>query len=155
MVMGDATGVCNNTLANASPSTCWMQQWWMLKKKGVTKPDPMTQFLMNLNKLLDKLQDKEHEIVLPLDSNEDTNVEGPFNKFIMDNDLVDAYKHMHLNLHPPTYLRGNKRLDYILITPSLISALTAIKYLPFHTRFFSDHCTLWADFDFLEILVVQ
>eukprot|EP00957_Ditylum_brightwellii_P098210 7483154-Ditylum_brightwellii.AAC.1 len=72
---------------------------------------------------------------------------GPFIKFMTDNDLVDAYKHMHPESHPATYLQGQKRLDYVLITPGLLPALWAIGYLPFHTGHFSDHCALWADFD--------
>ena len=32
--------VCPNTLATAGPTTCWMQQWRALRKKGVEKHDP-------------------------------------------------------------------------------------------------------------------
>eukprot|EP00957_Ditylum_brightwellii_P061014 4631563-Ditylum_brightwellii.AAC.1 len=52
--------VCKNSLATAGPSTCWMQQQRMLKKKGLLKPDPCKQFLTDLTKLLNELQEKEH-----------------------------------------------------------------------------------------------
>eukprot|EP00957_Ditylum_brightwellii_P071738 5453253-Ditylum_brightwellii.AAC.1 len=81
--------VYKNTVANARPSTCWMQQWRQLKKQGVSKPDPRKQFLTNLSKLMNKLQDKEHELILSLDSNEDSGEDGKFSKFITDNNLVD------------------------------------------------------------------
>eukprot|EP00957_Ditylum_brightwellii_P184249 14033770-Ditylum_brightwellii.AAC.1 len=99
------------------PSTCWMQQWRQLKKQGVLKPDPRWQFLMDLTKFMNNLQDKEHELVLSLDSNEDSAKNRQFAKFMTDNDLVNAYKNMHPDLHLTTYLQGHKRLDYMLITP--------------------------------------
>eukprot|EP00957_Ditylum_brightwellii_P191749 14597753-Ditylum_brightwellii.AAC.1 len=124
-----------------------MQQWRKLKKKGISKPNPRKQFLTDLTKLLDKLQAKEHEIVLSLDANEDISKRGPFDKFVFENDLVDAYKHVHPSSHPAIYLQGNKQLDYLLVTPGLLPAIRAIGYLLFHTRIFSDHSAIWADFD--------
>eukprot|EP00957_Ditylum_brightwellii_P016020 1207259-Ditylum_brightwellii.AAC.1 len=64
-----------------------------------------------------------------------------------ENDLVDVYKHLHPDSHLVTYLRGNKRLDYVCITPGLIPALRAAGCLPFHTGIFSDHSALFVNFD--------
>eukprot|EP00957_Ditylum_brightwellii_P068290 5184684-Ditylum_brightwellii.AAC.2 len=102
---------------------------------------------------MNELQDNEYELILSLDSNEDSDQDRQFLKFIIDNDLVDAYKHMHPESHLATYLRGQKRLDYMIKTPGLIPALQAIGYLPFHTRIVSDHYSLWADFD-SEVLLL-
>eukprot|EP00957_Ditylum_brightwellii_P118541 9040192-Ditylum_brightwellii.AAC.1 len=124
-----------------------MQRLRQLKKQGVSKPDPRRQLLTDLSKFMIELQDKEHELILSLDSNEDSEEDGQFSKFITDNDLVDAYKHMHPGSHLATYLRGRKRLDYMFITHGLIPALREIGYLPFHAGIYSDHCALWADFD--------
>eukprot|EP00957_Ditylum_brightwellii_P143027 10898024-Ditylum_brightwellii.AAC.1 len=96
---------------------------------------------------MNELQDKEHELIFSLDSNEDSDENGQFLKFITDNGLVDAYKHMHPESHPATYLRGQKRPDYMFITHGLIPALRETDYLPFHTGIYSDHCALWADFN--------
>eukprot|EP00957_Ditylum_brightwellii_P051109 3875079-Ditylum_brightwellii.AAC.2 len=139
--------VCDNNLANKGPSTCWMQQWGGLKKKGVTKLNPRQQFLTDLFALIEELQGNNHEIVLLLDANKDILDNGQFTKFFKDNDLVDAYHHLHPQSNPATYLRGHKRLDYMLLTPGLTPALRSIGYLPFHTGIFLDHCALYADFD--------
>eukprot|EP00957_Ditylum_brightwellii_P198819 15154417-Ditylum_brightwellii.AAC.1 len=32
--------VCENSLDQAGPTTCWKQQWGQLKKKGYGRPDP-------------------------------------------------------------------------------------------------------------------
>eukprot|EP00957_Ditylum_brightwellii_P172645 13142320-Ditylum_brightwellii.AAC.1 len=93
-------------------STCWIQQWRGLKKKGVNKPNPWQQFLKDLSALIEELRGKDHEVVLSLDANEDILDGGQFTKFIKDNDLVDAFHHLHPHSNPATYLRGHKRLDY-------------------------------------------
>eukprot|EP00957_Ditylum_brightwellii_P157463 11984123-Ditylum_brightwellii.AAC.1 len=97
--------VCKNILANAGPSTCWMQQLRQLKKQGISKPDPRKQFLIDLSKFMNELQDKEHELIISLDSNEDSGEDRHFSTFITDNDLIDAYKHKHPGSHLATYLR--------------------------------------------------
>eukprot|EP00957_Ditylum_brightwellii_P150385 11451698-Ditylum_brightwellii.AAC.1 len=79
------------------------------------------------------VEDKGQEMILSLDSNEDLRENGAFKKFIDYLDLMDAYAHMHPTSNPPTYLRGQKRLDYMFITPGLLPALRPIGYLPFHT----------------------
>eukprot|EP00957_Ditylum_brightwellii_P171742 13074405-Ditylum_brightwellii.AAC.1 len=96
---------------------------------------------------MEELMDKDHELVLLLDVNEDITEDGDFKSFIDENDLIDVYKHLHLESHPVTYLRGNKQLDYVCITPGLIPALRAAGYLPFHTGIFSDHSALFVDSD--------
>eukprot|EP00957_Ditylum_brightwellii_P158353 12052974-Ditylum_brightwellii.AAC.1 len=82
-----------------------MQQWRALKKKGIQKPDPRKQLLTDLYAFMEELQDKEHEVVLLLDANEDTVELGEFKRLIEESDLVDAYKHLHPKSHPATYLR--------------------------------------------------
>eukprot|EP00957_Ditylum_brightwellii_P188785 14369899-Ditylum_brightwellii.AAC.1 len=102
-----------------------MQQWRALKKKGVRKPDPRQYFLKDLTAFMDELLDKDHEL--------DTVEAGDFKGFIDENDLIDVYRHLHLDSHLATYLRGNTQLDYVLITPGLLPAVLAAGYLPFHT----------------------
>eukprot|EP00957_Ditylum_brightwellii_P078894 5998509-Ditylum_brightwellii.AAC.1 len=57
-------------------------------------------------------------------SNDEDLMQSDFHKFHRENDLVDVFAHIHLTVTPPaTYQRGQHRLDYIFITPALISAL--------------------------------
>eukprot|EP00957_Ditylum_brightwellii_P133956 10214537-Ditylum_brightwellii.AAC.1 len=69
--------------------------------------------------------DKDHELVLSLDANEDITEDINFKSFFDEDDRIDVYKHLHLDSHPVTYLRGNKWLDYFYITLGLIPALRA------------------------------
>ena len=49
--------------------------------------------------------------------------------------------------NPPTYQRGPRRIDYVLITPSLLDHVTAAGYDPFGYRIPSDHRGMYIDFD--------
>eukprot|EP00957_Ditylum_brightwellii_P196539 14974747-Ditylum_brightwellii.AAC.1 len=78
---------------------------------------------------MDELLDKDHELVLLLDANEDTVKAGNFKGFIDENGLIDVYRHLYPDSHPTTYLRGNKQLYYVLITSGLLPAVLAAEIL--------------------------
>eukprot|EP00957_Ditylum_brightwellii_P191763 14598607-Ditylum_brightwellii.AAC.1 len=63
--------VCKNKVESTGPLTAWMQQWQVLKEKGVRKPDPRHQFLKDLSNTVGELTDKGHKVVLSLDANKD------------------------------------------------------------------------------------
>eukprot|EP00957_Ditylum_brightwellii_P167407 12744444-Ditylum_brightwellii.AAC.1 len=71
-----------------------------------------------------------------------------FEKFHTNNDLVDVFLHLHLNIiTPPTYQCGDNRLDYTFITPYLVPALRSTGFLPYNIPFTPDHRAAYADFD--------
>eukprot|EP00957_Ditylum_brightwellii_P156349 11900674-Ditylum_brightwellii.AAC.1 len=45
--------VCENTLDQAGPTTCWKQQWRQLKKKGHGDPDLRRIFLQDFSKFVE------------------------------------------------------------------------------------------------------
>ena len=62
--------------------------------------------------------------------------------------LVDIFRlRLGTNTSPTTYQRGRKRLDYVLLSPSLIPAVKAAGYDPFGYRVVSDHRGYYIDFD--------
>jgi hypothetical protein len=48
---------------------------------------------------------------------------------------------------PASHIRGSKRIDYILVTPSLVPAVTNSGSLAFHSLFHSDHRAYYLDFN--------
>eukprot|EP00957_Ditylum_brightwellii_P170565 12983569-Ditylum_brightwellii.AAC.1 len=63
----------------------------------------------------------------------------------MENDLVDAFRHLHPDTTPPhTYQRSSNQLDCIFVTPTLMPALKATGFLPFNIPFLTDHGALFA-----------
>jgi hypothetical protein len=69
-------------------------------------------------------------------------------KVVADCSLVDVYAAKHsLEDEVPTYSRGTKRLDYILMTRTVASHVTRCGAGPFNHRFFSDHRGIYVDLE--------
>jgi hypothetical protein len=61
---------------------------------------------------------------------------------------VDFYAANHgLEEEVPTYSRGTKRLDYILMTPTVASHVARCGADPFNHQFFSDHRGIYVDLE--------
>eukprot|EP00957_Ditylum_brightwellii_P142991 10894954-Ditylum_brightwellii.AAC.1 len=140
--------VCENSLVTAGPSTCWKQQWRQHRKWGYKEPDPQILFLKDFKKIIDQQIGSNEELIIGIDTNEtDSNGTG-LQTFFIENDLVDAFSHLHPNTAPPnTYQHSNNRLDYIFISPALILTLKAVGFLLFNVPFLTDYGVIFADFD--------
>jgi endonuclease/exonuclease/phosphatase family metal-dependent hydrolase len=113
----------------------------MLKQAHQENQRPRDHFCKDLQFLLQDIINDDHEIILMGDFNEElgSSTRG-FTKVITECNLVDVYAATHgLEEEVPTYARGRKRLDYILMTPSVASHATRSGAEPFNHRFFSDH----------------
>eukprot|EP00957_Ditylum_brightwellii_P128210 9778363-Ditylum_brightwellii.AAC.1 len=83
-----------------------------------------------------------------MDANDDNQDQSDLWRFLRQNDLVNVFEHLHTGVTPPhTYQRGDKRIDYMFITPALIPALRSTGFLPFNLPFTSDHGATYVDFD--------
>ena len=62
--------------------------------------------------------------------------------------MRDAHSHLHGNSNTPTYSRGTKKIDYILVSKTLIStnALVRAGTLPLHQGITSNHTLLFINF---------
>ena len=140
--------VCENSLDQAGPTTCWKQQWRQLRKKGYSCPDPRKRFLSDFKTFLETRMANDEELIIGIDANDTDHTTTDFGRFCKQCDLVDVFTHLHPENTPPhTYQRGNNRIDYILITPALTPALKSTGFLPFNIPFMSDHGLAYADFD--------
>eukprot|EP00957_Ditylum_brightwellii_P030217 2287185-Ditylum_brightwellii.AAC.1 len=147
-MMISAYQVRSNSLATAGPSTCWKQQWRQHRKRGYKEPDPRRMFLKDFKKFIDQQISKNEELIIGIDANETDNIGTGLQTFLLENDLEDAFTHLHPDIAPPhRYQRSDNRLDYIFITPALILALKAVGFLPFNVPFLTNHGALFANFD--------
>ena len=82
-----------------------------------------------------------------MDANGDYNYEKEkdvkLGQFITKSHLVDEKFPAPIK----TYVYGRKRLDYILMDPSLVGAVERIGYLGSHDGTFSDHTVAYVDFN--------
>jgi hypothetical protein len=84
--------VCENTLAQAGPQTCWLQQWKELKKTGYSNPDPSRQFYTDLNKFIDTRLEKNEELIITMDANDKKGNDTNLQKFLDKHNLLDAHE---------------------------------------------------------------
>jgi hypothetical protein len=77
---------------------------------------------------------------------QDTKHDGSLSTLLKTCNLVDIMGKQHLERpFPPTYSRGKKRLDYILISNSLVSTVINSGLLPYNAIFLSDHRSCYID----------
>lgn len=125
----------------SGPSTSHTQQLLMLKLADKVNQRPRHHFCKDLTYLLQEHIKEDHEIILMGDFNDElgSSLRG-ITQVVTDCNLVDVYAARHgLEDEVPTYARGRKRLDYILMTPTIASYATRSGADPFNHRFFSDH----------------
>jgi zinc-binding in reverse transcriptase/Endonuclease/Exonuclease/phosphatase family len=135
---------------NHGDQTTYSQQVRLMRLDGNLSPDPRFQFIQDLTALVKSLKASNHDIILMGDFNESigTNPAG-MASVMTKGDLVDSFCYCHgLQQEKPTYARGRKRVDYILVSSRLISFVRATGAEPFNFRIFSDHRGLFVDFSY-------
>jgi hypothetical protein len=159
--------VCDNK--ESGPKTAYRQQFRHLSEitKMVRSPDPYKQCILNLQAWLEDIVQQGHLIILCLDSNEDITKTAPAFIPLTYNEgthashpahngllaalmttcgLVDPLAHQHtLQPFPPTYNRGRSRLDYILVSASILPMVQRSGILPYQALFHSDHRSCFVD----------
>ena len=135
----------NNNISTAGPSTIWMQQWKLLRLSGKLQPNPRKQFITDLSSTLEKDYQNKNQICILGDLNEvlgeDPNL---MSSICVKYKLHDAFNKIHPNIPAfTTYIRGTKRLDYMLISNSLQP--TEVGYNQFYEIYNSDHRAMYID----------
>jgi hypothetical protein len=149
-----------------------MQQYRGLSSKlrsnnKSSTPQPHRQIILDLKAWLEHLITEGHHIILSMDSNESLTSTGNFTPLTYNPDIVTSCPHHdgklstlaktcglvdilqthHTGEAPPTYNRGKKRLDYILISANISQAVLRSGILPFYSLFLSDHRPCYIDID--------
>jgi hypothetical protein len=131
---------------------------------------PRRQFILDLQGWLSDKIEGGHELIVSMDANDTYNpglpgtphpVEyqperptissthnGKLSTLIASCGLRDPLAMQHSSRpFPASHIRGSKRIDYILVTPSLVPAVTNSGSLAFHSLFHSDHRAYYLDFN--------
>jgi hypothetical protein len=66
-----------------------------------------------------------------------------FIAMIKNTGMVDAISHLHSTNLPRTYLNGQRRLDYMLVTPGILPFLRRAGHFGIHEAIPSDHVGCW------------
>ncbi len=166
--------VGNTYLGSTGGKTAYKQQFRILSSRwretnNTTIPNPHRQCIIDLQSWIESLIRQNHDIILTLDNNEDIaseqgtihpiqfsgsqhpicpNHDGSLSTLIKTCGLVDILGTQHLERPiPPTYSRGKKRLDYILVSGSILTSVLKSGILPYNSIFHSDHRACYIDID--------
>ncbi len=140
--------VCHEASHNPGVFTAYQQQYTGLRKAGHSNPNPRRQILSDMISLIRTNRDLGFRPILMMDANGDyqDGKDPHFTTFLTEAGLVDPFFE-RFEISPPTYVRGKRRLDYILMDPALSRSLVRIGYLGTHEGVLSDHVMAMADFD--------
>jgi hypothetical protein len=117
----------------SGPSTSHTQQMLMLKLADKVNQRPHHHLCKDLTYLLQEHIKEDCKIILMGDFSDElgSSLRG-ITPVVTDCNLVDVYAARHgLEDKVPTYARGRKRLDYILMTPTIASYATRSGADPF------------------------
>jgi exonuclease III len=141
--------VVANHSHNKGQYTAAAQQQSLLLRQSDKLQDPRQAFRRDITEFLHTQIQAGHLILLVGDFNErlGDDISG-ISKIAAQFEFVDIMSHHHQHLNDPaTYARGRKRLDYILASPQLASAVQKCGYEPFNFRFHTDHRAYYVDLD--------
>jgi len=156
------------------PKTAYQQQKRQLSAmfrqvNKVVDPDPNRQFILDLQSWISYIQVDGTQVILSLDNNDELNPasgqvvklsfnptilttntqhNGTLDTLIRSTGLADVLGHHHPSPHyPATYNRGQKRIDLILVSASLLPSMKRSGILPYHSLFQGDHRPCYIDID--------
>jgi hypothetical protein len=140
--------VVNTTIANSGPSTVYAQQYQLLRLTGDLTPNPRRRFIDDLHMDLANRRRKEEELINCGDFNEQLGANSQLMARIAGrHDLFDVHQQrLGDTSNAPTYMRGTKKLDYVLASIALRATFRFCGINLFNKLLQSDHRALFADF---------
>jgi hypothetical protein len=146
--------VCRLTIGKTDTSTAFHQEWHLLRLSGDPHPDPRRSFITDLTNEIELWKSEGVNVILGGDFNENLGetIDG-LAHLVSTCQLTDVHAHFHgIEGEPSTYVRGNRRLDYVLITEGVLPFVRACGIDPFFTTINSDHRGLFLDIDLAGLL---
>ncbi len=133
----------------AGPLTAASQQWSILKKAGVDRPNPRKQFFSDLSVQVKKWTSKNWEVCVSLDANEaHEDKEHGLASFLEQTSLIDVHRYFHGSEHEPaTYNQGSRKIDHVLCTQGFVDCVSSCGIEVFGVGLESDHRGLFVDVD--------
>ena len=134
--------------SNITSRTVQAQQEWIYANRGEINVDLRKSFITDLCKLTKSLQDQGCDVVLMLDANEARGAKSGVDQIMNECCLADAHAATtDRSPAPATHQRGSEKIDFILVSPRLVEAITSAVILPLQEGYLSDHRALLVDFD--------
>jgi endonuclease/exonuclease/phosphatase family metal-dependent hydrolase len=132
---------------HSGENTYYTQLWRLLRDTGERFPIPRKRFISDLRAELISVQRADTTFIVLGDFNETIGTDPDLMASICSSiGLSEAVEHLHPAAENiPTYNRGRRRLDYCLVSHSLLPAIAAAGLNQFHEISSSDHRALFLD----------
>jgi exonuclease III len=127
----------------------------MYANRGFSTVNLRNQFVSDMTILIHELQNNGHEIVVMTDLNKASGFGSAADKVCYACNLANAHALAGLTNPPPTYHRGLAKIDFVLISASLVSSVRASAIMALHDGYLSDHRALLVDFDAHSLFMEQ
>jgi hypothetical protein len=123
-----------------------MQQWRALQILGEAHPNPRAAFLQDLALFIDTKETEGDEILLQLDANTVSDNEE-WSTFLAARQLVDLHCIVSSAPFSQSFASGSTKIDYMLGTPKIATAVRFGGILNFEQGLTSDHRGMYLDLD--------
>ena len=134
--------------ASITSRTVRAQQEWMYADRGHVTINLREQFVTDLTAIVNDFQMKGHSVVVMMDANEGNGAGSAADRLCFDCNMADAHSlNGRTDLPPPTYQRGTKKIDFVLVSANIAHTVRSSSILALHDGYLSDHRALLVDFD--------
>jgi endonuclease/exonuclease/phosphatase family metal-dependent hydrolase len=137
----------DDDIRSTGTNTYFAQLWRLFRDKDNRYPQPRRRFIKDLHAELFALKHDRLSLIVLGDFNETIGTSPALMASICSSiGLSDAIEYVHpQSEHIPTYIRGRRRLDYGLLSHSLLPAIMASGLNQFHEISSSDHRAVFID----------
>lgn len=152
--MVTAYRVYKGSIGKAGNSTAFHQEWHLLRLRGHLKPDPRKTFIKDLITEVKRWQSEGAQVILGGDFSENLGeTSDGLANLVSTCGLTDIHAQFHgIEGEPATYVRGQKRVDYVFAMAGVLPFVRACGIEAFFTTVHSDHRGLFLDLDLLGLL---
>ena len=134
-----------------SPFIAYAQQFKMMQDADHSDPRPRRQFITDLiQKINQKQKTGKHQIIFGIDANKVFEPDGEpvkphsITRLKQECGLVDVFKHHHAHVGDTSNKKLNK-IDHLLVSQSIVPAITRSGFLPWGDVIASDYRTGFVD----------
>ena len=143
---------CNDaTVSNTGNTTAWTQQYVLSLERGVKKPNPYVDFLVDLKKWLKPRITSGEEVLLFIDANEEWGQRSKITIFCEELGLNNlAHRFLEEECHTRPFTK--KTIDFAIGTDNLMDCVESFSMVPYNLEVLGDHRGIMVDVNLRKLL---
>ena len=138
-------------IKNMGSTTAFFQQYTIMRENGDYNPSPAKQFLDDLSILVSTKIEKDEEIILCMDANEEWKHNTQIVQFARQHVLHNVATSMFDDL-PASKPSSNKTIDFMLVSYTVLESIVAYGMVPYNLEVLGDHRGMYMDVNMKKLL---